>query len=142
MWTPFIPIKPYNAACSDCGVSAEIAGGMRRGLCRRHYDRLRWRERNPQTFGRYRVSRRLDDRTMPPVEPYPPRTSPSSKAKRSPDPGNTIAARARREKRRGIAAARLARVGLPLRLEPGEMPRPTMPNNSRAWVRGESTKLT
>jgi len=126
MWTPSHPIKPYNASCSDCGISAEIAGRMRRGLCHLHYERRK-------TAG-----------TLPPVAPYPPRRprKPNRPPPLVPEPGHDRHSLARRERRRRIAAARLARVGLPLRVEPGEMPRPAMPNNSRAWASGKPAKLT
>lgn len=124
MWKPYAPCKPYNAACSDCGIAAEVAGGMRRGLCSKHYNSRRWHG------------------TLPPREPYPPIKHRATQAKRDPEPGCDRYSLARRDRRRQIAAARLARVGLPLNVEPGTMPLPQMSNNSRDWAINGYGKLT
>lgn len=124
MWKPCTPRKPYNAACGDCGITRDISGEMRRGLCPKHYEKRRYAG------------------TLPPREPFPPKKPQVWQLVQNPEPGHDRHSLRRRDRRRQIAAARLARVGLPLAVEPGEMPLPKMPNNSRLWAGGGVAPLT
>lgn len=148
-WRPWRAIKPYNARCAICGTPGELTTKMRRGLCSSCYAR-EWRKVRdipgyrlpPLQEYRYRRNVHIPELRRA----YYRRRYKSKTPVNWVDRGHTpdFHARQRKERRRQLAAERAARLAAapPLRLEPGGLPLPVMPDNRRIWASGGFAKLT